>query len=390
MKVAIFYPWDINSIIERSNGAGVRVGFLIDFLKKHNLDVTVISLSNCSKKQKYGSIDCIQIRVPNSFAFFAINNFIKLLSYIFKMKSLHAMAYYNAHLSDSKTLQIIKSYIFENSIDAVILEYPFYYKYLVKAKIPYVMTNHDLIAISWTPGKIEQLLFRKHLLRIEKNAINSSFASIFVSEADAKYFENLLDNQYDVVSNPPKKFYKKHNKNVLYKYDLKDKNYALFVGSSWYPNINAVKLILSEFAIKLINITFVIVGDCGIKVKPKTNNVIITGRVSDSELEELYYHSKLVLIPLTHGTGSSIKTVEAMQLGKNILTTTIGVRGIDYSNYKSIKIEDNFKKYPELICNLMDQPTDRTKSNFQFKDNFYVYIDVLDKYAKKFNIKDSV
>lgn len=387
-NILIFYPWEAETIIEGKNGAGVRVNYLIKFLKGYGYNVRVISLSVKNRVLYYDDILFEQVRIPNNFIYFMFISFIKLISIAFNLKSIKALSYYFSYKFDKRFVNNIIKHTKDNNIDAVILEYPFYHRYLDKAGIPYVLTNHDIICSSWTPLKIEKVLLEKLLLKYEKDAIKSAFDVFLVSRNDLEFFDNIVKRNYNLVENPPKITDIKTTDLIINKLNLKNKNIILFVGSNWYPNIEAAIFIANNLAPKLKDLIFVIVGDCGAKIKFKTDNVIITGRVTDDELAELYHHSKLVLIPLIHGTGSSIKTIEAIGLGKMVLTTSVGVRGIDNINYKLVRVEDDFEKYPEIIMQLVNQNLIGSHSNFDYDSKFSLYVKSINEYIKKFNLRD--
>ena len=45
-------------------------------------------------------------------------------------------------------------------------------------------------------------------------------------------------------------------------------------------------------------------------------------------LTDAYKESRCVVVPIWHGTGTSVKLVEAMALNRAVVTTTMGVRGL--------------------------------------------------------------
>lgn len=44
---------------------------------------------------------------------------------------------------------------------------------------------------------------------------------------------------------------------------------------------------------------------------------------------DVYYASKLVVVPILEGTGISIKTLEALAMGRAVVTTPVGARGLE-------------------------------------------------------------
>lgn len=60
-----------------------------------------------------------------------------------------------------------------------------------------------------------------------------------------------------------------------------------------------------------------------------SERVKVTGFISDEELEEYYYKSRLCIIPLRYGAGVKGKTIEAMYHRIPIVSTSVGVEGLE-------------------------------------------------------------
>ncbi len=113
---------------------------------------------------------------------------------------------------------------------------------------------------------------------------------------------------------------------------------AFIAGFAHTPNIDGVvyfvKEVLPLVLKKIPNIKFYIIGS-----KPTdevkalaSDNVIVTGFVTDEELRNYYRKLKLVVAPLRIGAGVKGKVIEAIYNKVPIVTTDIGVEGIDNSS----------------------------------------------------------
>lgn len=79
----------------------------------------------------------------------------------------------------------------------------------------------------------------------------------------------------------------------------------------------------------------------------KKENVEILGEVDDAQQ---FIHSKAIMVvPLFSGSGIRIKIIEAMAMGKAIISTSIGAEGIDYTNQKNILIADDPDSFLEAV-----------------------------------------
>ncbi|WP_019851341.1 glycosyltransferase [Desulfitobacterium sp. PCE1] len=107
---------------------------------------------------------------------------------------------------------------------------------------------------------------------------------------------------------------------------------ACFIGSEYYPNEQAARLI-ADIAETLPQYQFVIIGGVGNNIKDidakKLNNLIVTGFVEEREKLEYLAASDIAINPMLSGSGTNIKMFDFMAAGLPIVTTNIGARGIE-------------------------------------------------------------
>jgi glycosyltransferase involved in cell wall biosynthesis len=75
---------------------------------------------------------------------------------------------------------------------------------------------------------------------------------------------------------------------------------------------------------------------------------------SINDLNDFYGRVKIVIVPLLSGTGVSVKTLEAMNYGCPVLSTTVGVRGLEVKDRFDIWIEDDPKQFAESLVKMLD------------------------------------
>ena len=63
-----------------------------------------------------------------------------------------------------------------------------------------------------------------------------------------------------------------------------------------------------------------------------------------------------MLVPLFSGSGIRVKIMEGMALGKCIISTSIGVKGINCSNNKNILIANTENEFIEAMCFCIQNP----------------------------------
>lgn len=83
-------------------------------------------------------------------------------------------------------------------------------------------------------------------------------------------------------------------------------------------------------------------------------SLIVDGEVKNS----LPYHEdkSVLIVPLLSGGGIRVKIIEAMALGKTIISTTKGAAGIPYKNQVNILIADTPEEFAGQIKKCMDSP----------------------------------
>lgn len=114
----------------------------------------------------------------------------------------------------------------------------------------------------------------------------------------------------------------------------------LFVGSNHGPNVEGARWFYEHvFAprLKSRGLRWAIVGSVCDRLDFRDPSVSTLGQVDD--LSEVYRQSKVVIAPLFSGTGTSIKSLEAMAQGKPLVTTPCGVRGIPNCDAEVVKLD---------------------------------------------------
>jgi len=105
---------------------------------------------------------------------------------------------------------------------------------------------------------------------------------------------------------------------------------VFFIGSMHEPNIEIVKFIVYQLAEKCEHINFIIAGQCGIGFsKINIPNIKILGEIDDKQKLKLFSEVDIAINPAFFGTGTKIKTLEFLSAGIPLISTDIGVKGIN-------------------------------------------------------------
>lgn len=88
-------------------------------------------------------------------------------------------------------------------------------------------------------------------------------------------------------------------------------------------------------------------------------NVTVTGFVES--LVEYLSGADIVVAPMRFGTGIQNKVLEAMALGKAVVTTPLGSDGIDGDDGTHFRIADDASAFADAVSSLLDAPEDRAR-----------------------------
>lgn len=379
--------------------SGLRPLLLTKFLKENGHKVEIISFSNNSNneiKRNIWGINEYIINFSQDFKYIK-----KIMDNFFQKNNIINRRFEYLTLLEYDDVVIKKIEKMIKSTDIIHCDHVFLGNCLntvsENMNIPLEITSHNVesdIFLQKNSGKkYNKNLFNK-LLNIytkkEIEAINSCDCAVCVSKEDMiKYKKygvkkiNLIENCLDFS------FISK--KNVLdfsKKYELNEKT-ALFVGTPWFTNIEAIDIISNIISPKCPDFKFLIVGDFDKETmsKYKKDNIEFTGKITFDELLYIYRNSNFVLIPLKRGSGSSFKMVEALMNGKIIISSSIGSRGFKIKNNYNAIVCDKFSSYPKILYSLLKNKRrqERLKKMAILTGRKYDYKIIYKKYLKLYN-----
>ena len=133
----------------------------------------------------------------------------------------------------------------------------------------------------------------------------------------------------------------------------------IYIGSmDWYPNEDAVGFFADEvlplIREKVSNVTFSIVGgnpSARVRKLAEREGVVVTGRVP--EIKPYFAEATVFVVPLRIGSGTRLKILEALAMGKAIVSTTVGAEGLDLRNGEEIFIADEPTAFADAVTRLL-------------------------------------
>jgi len=194
------------------------------------------------------------------------------------------------------------------------------------------------------------------LQAFERHACQRADAVLACSEPDARAVRELaagcdvevIANGVDLDDNRPVP-------------EAPDPDRLVFVGQmGWFPNRDGVDWFLQSVFPRIVaarpQARFVLVGKAdGFEVPAAVaGNVRLAGFVND--LRPDVHAAAVYVVPLRAGSGTRLKVLEAMALGKAIVTTTIGSEGIELVHGESALFADDAEGFARATLALMDSP----------------------------------
>lgn len=211
------------------------------------------------------------------------------------------------------------------------------------------------------------------LFDTEKELAERSKLLVVTSSADKLYFEKFTSKDPVVAANGiHKKSASKRSISYWFKrYELDGSKRAIvFVGSRHVPNSQGFHELVADSIGFLPPGTriYVVGGVCDL-LRPKSGSknlrdilfdkrITLLGNLTDDRLAGLISTSDLILLPITQGGGSNLKTAEAILSGKRIVATSVALRSFErFNDEERIAIADTPQAFKSAILQQLRAPS---------------------------------
>lgn len=87
--------------------------------------------------------------------------------------------------------------------------------------------------------------------------------------------------------------------------------------------------------------------------------VELAGHVAN--LRDAYEQSAIVVVPLLSGGGTKLKVLEAMAMGRAVVTTPVGAEGVEARPGVEMEIADTEEDFANKVCSLLREPDRRNR-----------------------------
>jgi glycosyltransferase involved in cell wall biosynthesis len=336
----------MNALTQGLIKEGNKVKILAINTKKHFVDVTELPDDyRLSTRIEAVFVDT-EIKVTDAF----LN--------LFSNKSYNVERFYSVEF-ENKLIAVLQA----ESFDIIQLESLYVSMYVSTirkystAKI--VLRAHNVEHLLWernaqlasNPLKKAYLkLLAKRLKNYEVNSLSGLDAIVTITKVDALYFKNagylkpLITAPFGIDLN---------GSEVT---TIAEEFPSVFhIGAmDWQPNIEGVNWFLINVWDKVIRehpeLKLYLAGrsmNTGDLEKLNKPNVIIVGEVENAK--KFICSKGIMIVPLLSGGGMRVKIIEGLSLGKTIITTTIGIEGIECGNNKNCIVANTPNEFVAAI-----------------------------------------
>ena len=135
--------------------------------------------------------------------------------------------------------------------------------------------------------------------------------------------------------------------------------HLIYIGSmDWYPNEDAVGFfadeVLPRIQERVPDVRFSIVGgnpSARVQKLAERKGIVVTGRVP--EIKPYFAEATVFVVPLRIGSGTRLKILEALAMGKAIVSTSVGAEGLDLKDGEEIFIADAPRVFADAVTRLL-------------------------------------
>lgn len=269
------------------------------------------------------------------------------------------------HTSEEFKLTI-KDELVREKYDLIHVETFYVYQNLPKVTIPVVLVEHNIEYLVYERyAKLANPLL-KPLFYLDVYKLKAKEQSIW-KKVDKLVAVSNIEKRYmkidaDVVPNgvDTEKFRFRGFSEIPVERRI------LFIGDfKWVQNRDALEFILKDIwpnilekiqeLGKNINLKLWVVGrniPGSLKAMVKDKNVIFDENNKD-ETSTIFAKSYILLAPLRVAGGTSYKILEAMSTGVAVVTTNLGIEGLEAKNETQVLAAENTFEISDLVCNLL-------------------------------------
>lgn len=210
---------------------------------------------------------------------------------------------------------------------------------------------------NWFKSRYYAIL-AKRIHRMEVDVQHRVDALVAIAKRDEQWFQSKGFNKPSITI--PMGY--AHDRDT--KFTKLSINEPCFLGSlDWRPNQEGLlwfvdmvwPMVLKEFPNLNLHIAGRNASSTLIDKLKKESNIIIHGEVENSQ-DYLSKYS-ILIVPVLSGSGMRVKIVEGMMFGNVVVSTSIGIEGIDAINHEHVIIADKPIDFANEVIGLVHNPS---------------------------------
>jgi len=207
----------------------------------------------------------------------------------------------------------------------------------------------------------------EHVEKLELRAIQDADAIICVSEIDLTWLKSKTKKPIVLAPNGVKAWRTSDEGRNEASKITQGKPYALYCASAHPPNMTGFFAMFSggfgslkpdEKLVVAGSASWAIAGDARIHQSAKlAERFVIAGVVEQPCLEGLLDNAQCIVLPITQGGGTNLKTAEALWAGKYIVATQIAMRGFEpFIGSQGVFMANDASEFKQALRRAMNSP----------------------------------
>jgi glycosyltransferase involved in cell wall biosynthesis len=281
-----------------------------------------------------------------------------------------------------ETAEKIRTFLRQNEVDLIVLEESFIAPYMDSIPRNYrgrvVIDFHNVASHQFRSiARLGLIGRRKRLARMLDSFIMPNWEGRYASRADHCFVvsEEEARRLRNVAPRVPISVVANGIQPAVPLGEAKGKDTLLFVGTMAYePNADAMRYfcasILPLIRMRIPKTRLYIVGIAppadirafGAERPPQRTalanaleSIVVTGEVRD--VRPYYDVANIMVVPLRAGGGTRLKILEAMALGRPVVSTSLGCEGLAVKHGEHIMIADEPRDFADTVVELLENPT---------------------------------
>lgn len=364
------------------DGESMAIRSLASSLVPNGVTVDLLSL-NTNKHRFSSDIDDLDSTLYRSIYMVEINTDFHLISFLINLFS--NIPYQISRFVTKEYKVKLISLLTQNKYDFILLETVYLTPYIPvikrysSAKI--LLRTHNMEyeiwerlykGANWGVSKLLYKWLANQMFRYESFRLHSIDYLIAISKRELLMFKasypSLNGSVVPITWNASKESYQKTLKSNTQNISL------FFIGSlDWKPNQEGLLWFLHKVwpicHAKFPHLSFYVAGrKMPEKIKQMTlDGVFMMGEVDDA-VAFVNQHD-IAIVPLLSGSGMRAKIIEAMALGKVVITTSIGLEGIEAQDTLDVCLANSPEEFINVIQHLLTHPAQMIQMGINAHDN---------------------